>query len=200
MRLRHPAWTDFLKQELAAATKSADKEMTKIQTFVLDAVAPLTATMLEAEETLNKEEALTAAGTALELLGNANARISRLRHEKVMQDLNKVLQPLEKQDASCAPALFNPEFAKKSKEHVEQVKAMMRAATAPRRDKPFFSSPPPPPQQGGTKNYSWSNGYNQHRRRGGGPRTLSRGGGVPDIPPEENPYDQGEQGVISIKR
>ena len=81
--------------------------------------------MLEAEETLKKEEALTAAGTALELLGNANSQ--NFTREKVTQDLNKALQPLAKQDelfASCAPALFGPEFAKKSKEHVEQVKAM----------------------------------------------------------------------------
>ena len=36
--------------------------------------------------------------TALELLGNANDRISRLRWEKVTEDLNKSLQPLAKKD------------------------------------------------------------------------------------------------------
>ena len=36
--------------------------------------------------------------TALELLGNANDRISHLRWERVTEDLNKSLQPLAKKD------------------------------------------------------------------------------------------------------
>ena len=81
------------KQEISLATKSADKEMAKIQTLVLDAVAPLTA-LLEteaSEEDPSQEEVLAATSTALELLGNANARISCPRREKVTQELNKAL-------------------------------------------------------------------------------------------------------------
>ena len=36
--------------------------------------------------------------TAVDLLGSANTRISRLRHEKVINDLNKSLAPLVRED------------------------------------------------------------------------------------------------------
>ena len=72
--------------------------------------------------------------TALELLGNANARISRLRWERVTEDLNKSLQPpLAKKDeifSDCAPTLLGPDFAKRNKQHVEQMKSL-RATIAP---------------------------------------------------------------------
>ena len=58
--VRTPKLDDFLKQEISQTTKSADKEMAKIQTFVLDAVAPLTA-LLEteaSEEDPSKEKVL----------------------------------------------------------------------------------------------------------------------------------------------
>ena len=89
----------------------------------------------------------------MELSGNANARISRLRREKVCQDLNKALIPLAKDDENfdnAPPALFGTEFAKKAKDHVDQVKAL-GSSTKDRRASVFSRRPPPPPppQQGG---------------------------------------------------
>ena len=83
----------------------------------------------------------------MELSGNANARISRLRREKVCQVLNKDLIPLAKDDQNfdnAPPALFGTEFAK---DHVDQVKAL-RSSTKGRL---FFrgAPPPPPPTAGG---------------------------------------------------
>ena len=79
----------------SVSSQQADKELAKVQTFILDAVAPLTA-LLEtcgSGETLTVEQVRTAATNALELIGNANARMSRLRHEKLSGTLNKSLQP-----------------------------------------------------------------------------------------------------------
>ena len=41
--VKTPRLDDFLKQEVTNSTKSLDKELAKIQTFVLDTVGPLTA-------------------------------------------------------------------------------------------------------------------------------------------------------------
>ena len=128
--LKTPKLDEFIRQVVVPASKNADKELVKILTFVLDAVAPL-AMILEAgnseDKELSIEEVVAATTSAVELIGNANTRISRLRHEKVCSHLNKTLQPLVQRDEifkKAAPALFGAEFAKMSKEHTEQVKAI----------------------------------------------------------------------------
>ena len=92
-------------------TKNADKELAKVQALMLDSMAPLT-NLLEADargDSLTLEQVRDAAKTAVELSSNANPRISRLRMEKVCQDLNKALIPLAKDDENfdnAPPALF----------------------------------------------------------------------------------------------
>ena len=57
--------------------------------------------------------------------------------------MNKALLPLVEEDSNfedVSPSLFGPEFAQKSKELVDQVKAMRSTITTP---KQFFRSGPP---------------------------------------------------------
>ena len=108
---RPPHLDTFPKQEVSTSTKAADKELASVQALVLDSMAPLTY-LLEAEargDSLTLEQVRDATKTAVELAGNANARISRLRREKVCQDLNKALIPLAKEDENFdedPPSLF----------------------------------------------------------------------------------------------
>ena len=95
-----------------------DKELAKLQTFVLDSLAPLTA-ILEYGYGMSVEEVKEASSTAVELLGNANAQISRLRREKLVSSINKNLVPLEQEDsefAAASPNLFGLAFSKRAKE------------------------------------------------------------------------------------
>ena len=102
---------------------------------------------MEAEargDSLTLEQVRDATKTAVELAGNANARISCLRREKVCQDLNKALIPLAKEDENfdeAPPSLFGTEFAKKAKDHVDQVKALR--STSSKTERPFFRGGPP---------------------------------------------------------
>ena len=119
-----PRLDQFLRMEIPQATRALDKDLSKIQTFTLDALAAV----LEADVSALTPEQLRKALTAsVQLLGNAGAHISRLRREKVVSALNKSLMPLIKDDApyaDAAPELFGPDFAKRSKEFLEQVKTI----------------------------------------------------------------------------
>ena len=83
-----PRLDEFIGQVVPSASKNADKELPKIQTFVLDAIAPLVM-ILEAgnseDKELSIEEVVAVTTSAVELIGNASARISRLRREKGLQ-------------------------------------------------------------------------------------------------------------------
>ena len=70
-----------LKQILLTAVRVMDKELTRIQTSVLDVVSSLIL-LLEAEtagKTVTLDEVRAATTTALELVCNASARIAHLR-------------------------------------------------------------------------------------------------------------------------
>ena len=114
---RTPKLDQVIRGEVSSSVKTGDKELAKIQTYLLDAVAPLTS-VLECA----KEDTSAAVSAALQLLGNANAKLSNLRREKVVNDLNKSLLPLINADedfTEAAPLLFGKEFVKRSKEHLE---------------------------------------------------------------------------------
>ena len=126
-----------------------DNELARTQTFVLDAIAPLI-TILEKGQSLSREQVRKATLTAVAILGNANTRISRLRREKVINDLNKSLTPLVKEDhhfREAPPNLFGPDFVKRSKEFMDQLQAM-RPRKKPSKQ-PF--SEKVPLKQGGTR-------------------------------------------------
>ena len=83
---------------------------------MLDVLAPHT--LLEADSEVSYDEVIDATKAAVALIGNANAKISYLRQQKVISQVNKALMPIV-EDASnfqdSAPTLFGTEFAKKSK-------------------------------------------------------------------------------------
>jgi len=118
-----------MKPEVSQTAKASDKELKLIQTAVLDSVAPLTA-IVEADakgDNITHKQAVNAAKAAIELVGNANAKINHLRRMKIISQMNKALLPLTEDDENftdAAPSLFGPAFAQRSKELIDQVKAM----------------------------------------------------------------------------
>ena len=166
---RTPQLDPFMKTEVNSATKSTDKELARIQTFVLDSLAPLTS-ILECDNqggSLSHEEVIIAVKTAVQLIGNTNAQISRLQREKVTCNINKGLLPLVKEEDNfkeAAPLLFGPDFAKKSKEYIEQVKAMRSSIVRPERQQFFRSGPPI--SRGGYSQRSWRGGSLNFRKGG----------------------------------
>ena len=129
----------YLKPEVSQNVKVADKELGPIQSAVLDAMAPLTS-IVEADakgDNVTHKQAVNAAKAAIELVGNANARINHLRRTKIISQMNKALLPLTLLMLP-PPALFGPAFAQKSKELVDQVKAMRSHLPGHKEDKQFF--------------------------------------------------------------
>ena len=129
---RTPQLDAYIKFEVLHQVMCADKDLTKIQTFVLDALAPLVSILdLNSRDHCPAyQDTIDTISTAVELLGNASATITHLRREKLTLGLNKTLLSLCQDDEnfkSAALALFDPEFAKRSKEHIHQVKAMQFA-------------------------------------------------------------------------
>ena len=64
----------------------------------------------------------------IQLIRNANAKLSRLRCEKVIQLVNKSMLLMVKDNASYVEAfhdLFGLDFAKKSKEFIDNVKDLL---------------------------------------------------------------------------
>ena len=107
-------------------------------------MAPLTA-IIEADakgDNVTHKQAVNAAKAAIELVGNANARINHLRRTKIITQMNKALLPLTEEDKNfidAAPSLFGPAFAQKSKELVDQVRAMRSHLPGHKDNKqPFF--------------------------------------------------------------
>ena len=125
-----PRMDDCIKSPDPQTAKAVDKELARIQTFVLDALAPLTA-MLENVDQL---------WVHYELIGNANARMSRLQREKLVGAINKQLLPLVKEDADfseAAPNLLGPDFSKWNKDFLDQVKALRSSLPMRGQDPPF---------------------------------------------------------------
>jgi len=71
----------YMKPEVSANVKASDTELKTIQTAVLDCMAPLS-TLVEADakgDDITHKEVVDAAKAAIELMGNANAKINHLR-------------------------------------------------------------------------------------------------------------------------
>ena len=138
-----------MKPEASSTTKATDKQLAKVQTLLLDSLAPLTM-LLEAHhrgDESDPKDVVRAVKVAVELIANANAHMSNLRRVKVIGDINKALLPLVGDDTNfveAPPLLFGTEFAQKGKEMVDQVKAMRSTFTSkPERRPPFFRNGPP---------------------------------------------------------
>lgn len=180
-----PHLEPFLKEEISQATKSTDKELARIHTFLLDSVAPLTA-VLERSSDLHPD-VQKAIKSACQLLGNASVKLSGLRREKIITSLNRSLLPLVKEEElfeEAAPGLFGTEFAERCKKHVDQVKAMRSSLSKKaegtsswEKGKPFFRGGPsqrrggqssrgPPSQRGGYQQRTqWRPGNRGHQNK-----------------------------------
>ena len=124
-----------MRTEVSSSVKVDDKELAKIQSFVLDSLAPHTA-LLEQGQDMSPDEVRDATSAAVELIGNANARISCLRREKIVTCVNKVLLPLARDEehfTEAAPQLFGTDFARQSKGFMDQVGAIL--STVPSKNK-----------------------------------------------------------------
>ena len=82
---------------------------------MLDALLPFTA-IVEADtrgENISNTQGVNAVKAAIELIGNANARISHLSRTKIIFQMNKSLLPLTEEDdnfTKAPPALFGADF------------------------------------------------------------------------------------------
>ena len=84
---RTPQLDSIMQPEASAATKAADKQLAKVQTLLLDSLAPMTS-LLESHhrgDTLNQKEVIQAVRSTVELIGNANANMSHLRRERIIR-------------------------------------------------------------------------------------------------------------------
>ena len=165
-----PNLDPFIKSEISSEVKSNDKDLAKVQSFLLDSLAPLSA-LLEAGDSWNAEEVRHATLTTVGLIGNANARLSRLRRDKVVASMNKALLPLTKEDEhfrEAPPYLFGNGFAKRSKKFMDQVRALR--TTLPAKTN----------QEGGKRStYNWQRGSSSRGGYSGGSGYRYRRGGAP---------------------
>ena len=174
VQTKTPQLDSFMKEELSSTAKAEDKELAKTQTFVLDALAPLTAVLEasganEGANELSVDEVVNATTAAVALIGNASANITHLRRKKAIHSFNKELASLvsdDKEFKEAAPALFGTEFPKRAKERTEQVKAMRSSLTPRRGQKSFFRGGP-------------------SARRGGGRGVITKGASTKGAPTKE---------------
>lgn len=163
-----PKLDGFMKAEISPQAKAFDGQIQRLQSFVLDAVAPLTS-IVEANskgETISHKQAVNAATAAIELVGNASSQMSHYRRTRIITGLNKTLLPLlddDKNFKQAAPNLFGSDFAQKSKDLVDQVKAMRSSVRDPKPPGQFFRNIPPNGRGGG---YNPRQGKGQNPRRG----------------------------------
>ena len=78
---RTPQLDAYIKPDVPHQVKSADKDLPKIHTFVLDALAPLVSILdLNSQDHCPAyQDIIDVISMAVELIGNDNARISCLR-------------------------------------------------------------------------------------------------------------------------
>ena len=151
-QVRCPKLDGVLKAVLPRDAIKADGYLSRLQQFWLDAVAPLAALLENAEAgELTPEKAVSAAQTALYLMGNAHQQTAQERRKKLILKLNPSLKFMAedaKSFSSAAPMLFGEEFAKQATATVEQVKAMKKL-NIPSEKKGHFSGYHPRSYQSG---------------------------------------------------
>ena len=149
--------------------KDADTTLAKMQTLVLDAVAPLVYILESAKNgKLINDTSEKASKLALRLLANASAHITKGRRKSALKDLNKDLLTLvedEERFANVAAMLFGDGFEKTMKEHVEAMRCIRKSLNSSSKStEPFFRKGRPPDQCYGNGHHC--GGGNSHRGRG----------------------------------
>ena len=142
-----PKLDRVIKGSVSKDTKEADGTLAKLQTLLLDAVAPLVHILETAHSgNLTVDTSVKAAKLALRLLANASVHISKERRKTSLKDLNRDLLTLVEDDemfADVAPMLFGDGFEKTMKEHVEAMRCI-RKTSSKTSNESFFSEGPPP--------------------------------------------------------
>ena len=93
---RTPKVDQVIKSLASQSAKLADRELARIQTFVLDSVAPVSSLLEQISHDSDRvsiEDVKLAASTAAELIWNVSAQITRLRREKIVASINKIYCP-----------------------------------------------------------------------------------------------------------
>ena len=129
------------------ATK-ADGYLLRLQQFWLDMTVLLTAIIETAEEgKLTPELAVSAAQTALVLMGNAHQHMAQERCKRLLMNLNPALKSMANDEESfknAAPMLFGDEFAKLATERVDQLEAISKfSKPEQKKSNRFFSDTTP---------------------------------------------------------
>ena len=83
--MRTPGLDQFMRSETPQAAKSLNNDLSQIQTFMLDTMAPLTALL---DNNLSVEEMRTSLAAA-ELIGNTNSHLTQLRREKLVSTVTR---------------------------------------------------------------------------------------------------------------
>lgn len=122
-------------------------------------------------ESMDLEEARQTVTDALQLLGNANSQISRLRRKRILKSCNPDFANLaDRADlfTQAAPHLFGDGFEAKMKERAEAVRVLQKSSKPYQQTQSrFFQSNRP--QRGGGQNYRGGRGrgsrYNPRQQR-----------------------------------
>ena len=148
-----PKLDPTIQSRLPKPAKDADRNLTRIQTLVLDAAAPLLNTLEAARSgSFTSEGTAESAQLTLKLLGNASANISTKRHCKATTHLNPELGTLIEDEDNfheAAPFLFGKAFDQQAKDHIEAVKSFKKTMFASTRQ-PFQRGYPSSTRGGGT--------------------------------------------------
>ena len=134
---RCPKRDSLIKGELGKEALEADRKLSRLQNFTLDAAGPLVAALEEFEkEDANAETIAAAIQQSLLLLGNASTQFSVERRAKALAKLNPDLKSMadDKDFSQAPPYLFGPGFEKKAKERTEALECLRKVS------KPTFSS------------------------------------------------------------
>ena len=128
-----PKLDRVIKGSMSKDTKEADGTLAKLQTLLLDTVAPLVHILKTAHSgNLIVDTSVKAAKLALRLLANASAHISKERRKTSLKDLNRDLLTLVEDDemyADVAPMFFGDGFEKMMKDHVEAMRCIRKTSS-----------------------------------------------------------------------
>uniref|UniRef100_A0A1X7TUN6 Uncharacterized protein n=1 Tax=Amphimedon queenslandica TaxID=400682 RepID=A0A1X7TUN6_AMPQE len=144
----------FKSTTVKKEAKDRDGEFACLQAFIHDPATPLLAMLKDIEqdgEELSTEQFKAALTTAIQLLGNASAQVSRLRRRKILKAINPEIQDLAEEDifTNAALYLFGKDYEPKMKNRAVSLKIL--SSSKPPQNKQFFrSSRPTVPQRGGS--------------------------------------------------
>jgi len=117
---------------ISPAARTADRAVSRLQQFWLDAVNPLVFILEKAEEMNLPKEVIGGIQTSIQLMGNANFHNSAARRQALMTQLNpKLKQLFSGTDFKDAPPfLFGENFGVLAKECLEASEALRKSVSS----------------------------------------------------------------------